>query len=480
MLSLILSMLTSALACLLLTPLLRRLLLAARPGARGTQDGAAVVSIPRMGGVAVLLAAGIGIAAPYGLHTDVAQQIQPQASLVLRLLPPLLLVLALGVADDLFELSPHIKLLVQTLAALLAFALGFRVTGFFGHALPVWAGLLITVVWLAGCANAFNLLDGMDGLTAGVALFATITVMIHALLDGNLDLALLTAALTGGLAAFLCFNFFPASIYLGDAGSLSIGFLLGCFALLWMDKSTTMLGLTAPLLVMAVPLFDTAVSIARRWVAHRPILEGDRSHVHHRLVQLGFTPRNAVLLLYGIAATGALAGLLLANLRQQHVDGLVVLAFIAIAAVALGRLDFAEFAQARQAWKGIAGYRRDVRTRIEVTQLLASLERAEDGEAIWITLGRLAELLTLQLEELRIGPEVNPAWWRAQPAQTAAWRLQIPLGESGELGMIRFRGAGEAATDIPLQNLAFQISAAVTCCVRTWPPVARVRAATLA
>lgn len=482
MLSLILSMLVSALSCLALTPLLRRALLSVRPGRRSHAGGAEAIPVPRMGGVAVLLAAGTGVVAPYWLQTDVARQMRPGASLVLTLLPALLVVLALGIADDLFDLSPQFKLLIQIAASLLAFASGVRVTGFFGHLLPIWAALLITVLWLVGCTNAFNLLDGMDGLTAGVALLATITVMIHALLNGNLDLALLTAALSGGLAAFLCFNFFPASIYLGDTGSLSIGFLLGCFALLWMDKSTTMLGLTAPLLALAVPLFDTTLSIARRWIAHQPVLEGDRSHVHHRLVQLGLTPRKAVLLLYGVAAVGALAGLLLANLRQEHVDGLVVLAFLAIAAVGVRRLDFTEFTEARQEWRrGISGYRRTVRCRIEFNRLLAGVELADSGEAIWESLCRLADLLALQVEEFRIGPEENPAWRRTRPSQpAAAWLLQIPLGENGALGMIRLAGASDTAMAIPLQDLALQLNMAVAARIRAWPAAARAQTATMA
>lgn len=478
MLSLILSMLISALACVALTPLLRHVLLSARPGMRLKQGGADGAVIPRMGGLAVLLAAAIGIAAPYGFHTEVARQMRPDAGLMLKLLPALLVVLALGVADDLFDIAPRIKLLIQTLAALLVCAMGVRVTGFFGHVLPLWAALLITVIWLTGCTNAFNLLDGMDGLTAGVALLAAITVMIHALLNGNLDLALLTAALTGGLAAFLYFNFFPASIYLGDAGSLSIGFLLGCFALLWMDKSTTMLGLTAPLLTMAVPLLDTLLSIARRWVAQQPILEGDRSHVHHRLVQLGLTPRNAVLLLYGIAATGALVGLLLANLRQKHVDGLVVLAFLAMAVMAVRRLEFTEFAEAGQVWKlGFSGYRRMVHCRVEVGRLLARIEHADDGEAIWDILCQLAELLVLQIVELRMGPEANPSWRRTQSEQNTAWQMSIPLGDQGELGVIRLGGRDDRTTAISLQHLAPQLKSAVTACIQRSPSGARARAA---
>lgn len=481
MFTLILAIVTGAAGCLLLTPLLRWGLLRLKAGERRSRPGAG--PIPRLGGLAVLAAAGLGTVAPYWLHTDVARQLRPETALVPRLLPAVLLILALGIVDDLFDVSPQVKLLVQSLAALVAFANGVQVSGLFGHELPVWAALVLTVVWLAGCTNAFNLLDGLDGLTAGIALFATITVLIHALLNGNLDLALLTAAMTGALGAFLGFNFFPASIYLGDAGSLSIGFLLGCFALLWMDKSTTVLGMTAPLLAMVVPLFDTTLSVARRWLAHRPILEGDQSHVHHRLVQLGLTPRGAVLVLYGVAAAGALVGLILANLRQEHVEGLVILAFVAVAGLGIYWLDFHEFAEASRVWRtGLSGYRRSVHCRIEAARLLAAMEGAEDGNAIWNLLSRLSELLSLQMGELRIGPEASPLWQRRRPTDhgvyAQGWHLQILLGDDGELGLVRLWGSRQTATAIPLPELAAEVNSLVSARIRTlWPQAVSSRVA---
>jgi UDP-GlcNAc:undecaprenyl-phosphate GlcNAc-1-phosphate transferase len=148
--------------------------------------------------------------------------------------------------------------------------------------------LPVTVLWLLACANAFNLIDGLDGLASGVGLFATLTTLCAALMHGDMELALATAPLAGALIGFLRYNFNPASIFLGDCGSLSIGFLLGCYAVMWSQKSATLLGMAAPAIVLAAPLVDTALSIARRFIQHKPIFGADRGHLHHRLLDRGF------------------------------------------------------------------------------------------------------------------------------------------------------------------------------------------------
>src|SRR5207302_8185636 len=129
----------------------------------------------------------------------------------------------------------------------------------------------ITVFWLLACTNAFNLIDGVDGLAAGVGLFATITMLLAALLQNNVPLALATVPLAGALPGFLRYNFNPATIFLGDSGSLLIGFLLGAYGLIWSQKSTTLIGMTAPMMALAIPLLDTGLAIVRRALRGQPI-----------------------------------------------------------------------------------------------------------------------------------------------------------------------------------------------------------------
>src|SRR3954464_14437999 len=129
--------------------------------------------------------------------------------------------------------------------------------------------------------------------------------MAAALLQDNTELAMATAPLVGAPSLFLRYNFNPASIFLGDCGSLTIGFLLGCFAALWSQKSATLLGMTAPLMALAVPLLDTGASVVRRFIRHQPIFSADRNHLHHRLLDRGFSPRKVALVMYGVCGVAA-------------------------------------------------------------------------------------------------------------------------------------------------------------------------------
>src|SRR5947208_10567281 len=168
---------------------------------------------------------------------------------------------------------------------------GVNVSGVAGFAAHGWWSFPITVGWLVVCSNAFNLIDGMDGLATGVGLFAAFTTLAAALLQNNALLALATAPLVGALLAFLRYNFNPASIFLGDCGSLTIGFLLGCFAAVWSQKSATLLGMTAPVMALSVPLLDTGIAVVRRFLRRQPIFSADRNHLHHRLLDRGFSSR---------------------------------------------------------------------------------------------------------------------------------------------------------------------------------------------
>jgi UDP-GlcNAc:undecaprenyl-phosphate GlcNAc-1-phosphate transferase len=263
-------------------------------------------------------------------------------TLVWRLLPAGAVIFATGVLDDRFALRPWQKLAGQLLAAALAWGAGVQIHGIAAAAIPDWASGPLTVLWLVACANAFNLIDGVDGLASGIGLFATVTVLAAGLLHDDYGLAAAVAPLAGALAGFLCFNLNPATVFLGDAGSLSVGFLLGCYGVVWSHKSTTMLGMTAPLMAMAVPLCDTVVAVARRFLRSKPIFGADRAHIHHRLLDLGLKPGRVVLLLYG--ASGLAAGFaLLESWVSNELRGLVFLLFCGAAWFGIRRLNYAEF-----------------------------------------------------------------------------------------------------------------------------------------
>ena len=426
------------LLCLVLTPLWRNLLQRLGLVDINSRQVSSLGVIPRTGGLVVLAAAALGLMVPLLLRTELASQSALTWPLLRHLAAPVLLIVVTGLIDDFFGLSPRMKLAAEAAAALLVFHGGIRITSVFGHPVPVLTSGLVTVVWLLACTNAFNLLDGLDGLAAGVALFATGTVLVNSLLSGGGTPALITVAITGALAGFLFYNFPPASIFLGDAGSLSIGFLLGCFALLWADKATTFLGLTAPLLVLVVPLFDTTMAIVRRWIAGRPVFAGDHGHVHHRLVDLGFAPKKALLMLYGAAGVAAIGGLLLANFQQRHLSGLAIVLLLPLAWLAVQQLRYAEFdAAGRVLGGGLRDQRKLVGVQLELNRLLRQLDGAEDYSSLWSTLGEIAEALHFSKLALRLGPEAAPSWKgerlldESRRQESASWSLRIPLGEAG-------------------------------------------------
>jgi UDP-GlcNAc:undecaprenyl-phosphate GlcNAc-1-phosphate transferase len=225
-----------------------------------------------------------------------------------------------GLADDFRPLAARWKFLLQVAVALLVCGAGVRLTTL---QLP-WVGLVkigiplstaLTVAWLVGMTNALNLIDGLDGLASGVALFALAALFIFARANGRPDAALMSIALAGATLGFLYFNFYPATIFLGDSGSLFLGFMLGGVGLLSSQAAAgpPAMACAVPIVVLGLPLLDTSLAVARRLAQRRPIFSGDRAHIHHRLLDRllarGHSPRTAVLALYAMCAMFALCGM---------------------------------------------------------------------------------------------------------------------------------------------------------------------------
>jgi UDP-GlcNAc:undecaprenyl-phosphate GlcNAc-1-phosphate transferase len=190
-------------------------------------------------------------------------------------------VFATGLLDDVLLLRAVHKFAGQILAALLAWSGGLQVQLFHGGLCGEAINLVLTVLWLVGCSNALKLIDGLDGLAGGVGLLASLTMLVAGLIDGNMTLAMASASIAGSLLAFLRYNFNPASVFLGDCGSLTIGFALGCLGLVWSRNGNTAIGATATLMALSLPLLDTALSLVRRLLRRRPLFLPDRGHIHH-------------------------------------------------------------------------------------------------------------------------------------------------------------------------------------------------------
>ena len=230
--------------------------------------------VPRLGGIPIFIACLVSFAVLLLFHYRSGQIVRGPFSVIWSLLPAAIIIFLTGLIDDLFGAKPWQKLSAQFVAATVAVFSGVQISNIAWHNLPSWVGVIVTVVWLVGCTNAFNLIDGVDGLAAGVGLVATTVTLIAALLGHNIDMAFAIIPIVGALLGFLRFNFSPATIFLGDSGSLLIGFLLGCYSVLWSQKSATILGMTAPVIALSIPLLDTGLAIIRRFLDPNPFLSG--------------------------------------------------------------------------------------------------------------------------------------------------------------------------------------------------------------
>ncbi len=293
----------------LLTPAVRLLALhfgaVDEPGGRRAHRG----RIPRLGGLAVLGAGLLGLLLPWLGGVPVFAALIARGWRLGWFLAGTLLITAVGVFDDCREATPWPKLAFETLAAVVAVAGGFGFSAvsnpFTGGSIELGAlGALLSVLWIVGITNAFNLIDGLDGLAAGVALIAAATIFVLAGVQARPDAAVLTAVLAGALLGFLRYNFHPASIFLGDSGSLLLGYVLSVLSIQGQQKVPTVVVLLVPILVLALPIVETVVTVVRRYGREGAagLFHADREHIHHRLVMRGMAPRRAVLLLYGICS----------------------------------------------------------------------------------------------------------------------------------------------------------------------------------
>ncbi len=311
--------------------------------------------LPRLGGVAIFVSfsCSIAVAALWALLNPRLHSAFPFKTL-LTILVPAALVFLLGIYDDLRGAGPYFKFSVQGVAATMLFIGGLRIVNipvvFGDHRLPWFIGLPFTVLWVLAITNAFNLIDGLDGLAAGSALFSTLVAFVVALLNGPSLVTVMTIALAGAILGFLRYNFNPATIFLGDSGSLFIGFLLSALALEGAQKAPTIVAVAIPVVSFGLPILETALSIVRRLISGRPLFTADREHIHHKLLQHGMTHRQVVILLYGVSAVFALLSLFLLWPTGSSL-GLVLAVLgigIWIGVQHLGYLEFGELARVAQ------------------------------------------------------------------------------------------------------------------------------------
>jgi len=302
--------------------------------------------IPRLGGVAIFLTLWCMVLLAHWLPGHFGTRELPLSYFTFKIMGPATIIFLLGLIDDFWGLSAYLKFAVQAGAAVLLYCNGFGISQLSivaGHPQLGWlVGLPLTILWVLWITNAFNMIDGLDGLAAGSALFSTLVIGVAALLGHNEVILFLTLALAGAIAGFLRYNFNPASIFLGDCGSLLIGFLLSSIAIAGSQKSPTVVAVAIPIVSLGLPILDVAVAVIRRFLSCKRLFDPDREHIHHKLLGRGISHRQAVLVLYGISACFGLLSLLLLNPGGTAVATVLVVVGIGVL-IGVQQLRYHEF-----------------------------------------------------------------------------------------------------------------------------------------
>ncbi len=282
-------------------------------------------SMPRFGGLAIFIGTTVSMA--IFLNFD---------SRIIGIMVGGVLIYILGVIDDLRNLPAKVKFLGQVVVAIIMYMYDIRIefiTNFFGEGksqLGAVVCFVITILWIVGITNTVNLIDGLDGLAAGTSAIASLCIAYVAYIHGMYLVSGSMLALAGGALGFLPYNFYPAKIFMGDGGSLYLGFMLSTLSILGPVKSATIVAVIIPVLVLGLPIFDTAFAIFRRMVNKRPIMEADKGHLHHRLMSLGYGQRRATLMLYSVSGIMGVAAVTFSRGLWVETMGLFAIAFLMI------------------------------------------------------------------------------------------------------------------------------------------------------
>src|SRR5262249_528005 len=345
------------------------------------------VSPPRIGGMAVYLSffITIGVALWASHYFLVLTPALSQSSLLTIFLPATL-IFALGLYDDLRSVGPYTKFAIQAFSASILFAGGLRIDRLpvlFGARHFGWElGLPLTILWVIGITNAFNLIDGLDGLAAGSALFSTLVVFVVGIAGQLRFVPLLTIALAGSILGFLRFNFNPASIFLGDCGSQFIGFILSALALKGStQKAPTAIAVAIPVVSFGLPILETALSVLRRLISGRPLFTADREHIHHKLLQRGLSHRQVVIVLYAVSALFAMLSLFLLWPTGSTLG--LVLAVVGTGIwLGVQHLNYLEFGELRRVAQRTIEQRQIVINNLAVRRAVEELKVAADYEQV--------------------------------------------------------------------------------------------------
>ncbi|HEY1343134.1 MAG TPA: MraY family glycosyltransferase [Bryobacteraceae bacterium] len=411
-------------------------------------------TIPVAGGLAIFLATGLTLALTICLSPSFRFVSQLEPRLLVGLLLASLLICAVGVADDYGYLRGRHKLCGQIVAIAIVMGFGVQVRHIRLFGLDVELGLLslpFTVFLLLGAINSLNLLDGMDGFLSSVGIIICIGIAFLAILGGRWMTSWVALALAGAILGFLKYNFPPASIFLGDAGSMLIGLVVGVLAIQSSLKGPATVGLAAPLALLTIPIIDTAAAIVRRKLTGRSLYTTDRGHLHHCLQRKGLSNRDAILLvgcLCLITATGAMASMLYNN------EYLALLAAaLVVGSLVLTRLfGHAEVGLVQKRLRAVVVSLFRSCSRREAHEVEVRLQGSVDWKEIWSRLTECAERLQLRsvlmdVNAPLIGEGYHARWdcGRGTEEEGTLWRTEIPLvARNKTVGRVQVSGERDA------------------------------------
>jgi UDP-GlcNAc:undecaprenyl-phosphate GlcNAc-1-phosphate transferase len=454
------------------TPLVRRLAL--RVGAVSLPGGRHVhgAAIPRLGGIAILIAFLVPIASLFFVDSSVATIALAHPWHAGGLLLGATVIAIVGVVDDTRGVRALYKLFAQVAVAALAFACGFRIEAI---TLPVLGTVSmgafafpVTILWITGVVNAVNLIDGLDGLAAGVVLFAGITNFVVANIANSAFVAVVMAAMLGAVLGFLIFNFNPARIFMGDSGSYPLGYILATTALFGASsqKTSTAVALAVPCLALGVPIFDTLFSMTRRFLERRPIFSPDRGHIHHRLLDMGLTQRRAVLVLYAVSALLSVAAIATSLGNDWQVG--VALLVSSVAFLALVRFaGYFQYVKQRLTDRGLRLSPDAERLRREFPALVERLALADGEGSVVEAVAAHASSAGFRFSFLDHSTEPPPSSGsrRAEPRSLTA---TFPIGTSAHASFswLAENGSATPETQVLLQLVVDLVERALERCGR--------------
>lgn len=395
--------------------------------------------IPRAGGVSIFLAFALSI-----LPT-ILPQILNQSELLMTVMKEYRLIyvaiggsliFALGFIDDLYRLGYKVKFMAQVLSALIAYAGGVKIskifiTGFITLHFDWYLSIPITVFWILLVVNSINLIDGLDGLAAGISFFACIVLLILCVMADNHLTAFLLAALGGSILGFLKYNFNPASIFMGDGGSYFIGYLLATFSIIGSIKSQAALVILIPMIALGLPLMDTIWAPIRRFMLGQHIFSPDKQHFHHKLLKLGLSHRTAVLTLYAVTAGAGIMAILMVHARDERAAALLIMIGVAIV-FGVRKLGYFDYLKAEK----VVGWFRDIsddtgisRERRSFLNAQLQISQARNMESLWSSVANALTLIEFDIAALYLNKQTESAG-KSSGSESAERRKTLVLESS--------------------------------------------------